>query len=126
MMGRSAEKGVRTMQSQVPRKTVARMLVAAVGSGAMLFSTVVTAQAAPPNCTSADLAGVLSGVTAATSVYLFTHPPVNEFLTSLKDLSTEDKRAAMQAYAEANPQVKAELQAIRQPTADFRIRCGRG
>lgn len=117
------------MQSQVSHKTVshktvARVLVAAIGSGAILFSTVVTAQAAPPNCTSADLAGVLSGVTAATSVYLFTHPAVNEFITSLKDLSPNEKRAAMQAYAEDNPQVKAELQAIRQPTADFRNRCG--
>lgn len=113
------------MESQVSGKTFARrMLLAAVGSVAVLLSGAASAQAAPPNCMSADLAGVMSGVSAATSVYLFTHPEVNEFMTSLKDLSAEDKRAAIQAYGEANPQVKAELQAIRQPTIDFRNRCG--
>ena len=103
-----------------------RMLLAAVAAGGVLLGTSapVTAQPPPPNCTAADLSGVLSGVTAATSVYLFTHPAVNEFFTSLKDVSPEQKRETLQAYVDANPQVKAELQAIRQPAKDFRARCG--
>jgi heme-binding protein len=117
-----------------------RMLMAAVGCGAALVVTAVPAQAqppgpapappapapapAPPNCTAADLAGVMSGVTASTSAYLFTHPPVNDFFTSLKGQTADQKKAALQAYLAANPQVQAELQAIRQPAVDFRNRCG--
>lgn len=112
------------MKSAMSRKPFTRRMLAAVGGGALLFSSAVSAHASPPNCMSADLAAVLSGVTAATSVYLFTHPPVNDFMTSLKDMPVEEQRAAMRAYAEANPQVKAELQAIRQPAVDFRNRCG--
>ena len=66
----------------------------------------------------------MSGITAATSVYLFTHPPVNEFMTSLKDVPKEEKRTALIAYLDANPQVRAELKGIRQPSVDFRNRCG--
>lgn len=78
----------------------------------------------PPNCTAADLAGVSTGVTAATSAYLFTHPDVNWFFTSLKGLPREELRAQVQQYADTHPQVKAELQGIRQPMVDFRNRCG--
>lgn len=111
----------------VSHKTFARrMVLAAVGSGAVLLTAVVPAQAqpAPPNCTAADLAGILSGVTAATSAYLFTHPPVNDFFTSLKNVPAGQKRPALDAYMNANPGVKAELDGIRQPAKDFRARCG--
>lgn len=114
----------------VSHKTFARrVLLTAVGSGAVLLTAVVPAQAQPappppPNCTAADLAGILSGVTASTSGYLFTHPPVNDFFTSLKDVPREGKKAALESYMNANPQVKAELDAIRQPAKDFRARCG--
>ncbi len=103
-----------------------RVVLAAVGCGAVLFSTAVPAQAqpAPPNCTAADLAGIMSGITASTSVYLFTHQPVNDFFTTLGDLEgPEAKKAALTAYLDANPQVRAELQGIRQPAVDFRARC---
>ena len=80
--------------------------------------------AQPPNCSSADLAGVMTGVMASTTAYLYTHPPVNAFFTTLGDLDREQKRIALAEFLDANPQVKAELQAIRQPTADFRDRCG--
>ena len=53
-------------------------------AGAMLFGTAATAAADPPNCTAGDLAGVMSGVSAGTSAYLFTHPEVNAFFTGLK------------------------------------------
>jgi heme-binding protein len=100
-----------------------RVLAAAFGTGVALTMCVAPAQA-QPNCTAADLAGVMAGVTTATSAYLFTHPPVNDFFTSLKDKSADEKRAALTAYLDGNPQVKAELQGIRQPAVDFRARCG--
>lgn len=78
----------------------------------------------PPNCTAADLAGVSSGVTAATSAYLFTHPEVNAFFTGLKGLPKEEVRVRVSEYADANPQVKTDLLGIRQPMVDFRNRCG--
>ena len=59
-------------------------------AGAMLVGTAATAAADPPNCTAADLAGVMSGVNAGTSSYLFTHPDVNAFFTSLKGKSREE------------------------------------
>jgi len=92
-------------------------------AGAMLVGTAATATADPPNCTAADLAGVMSGVNAATSSYLFTHPDVNAFFTGLKGKSRDEMRTEIEAYGEANPQVRDELRAVRQPAADFRDRC---
>ncbi|TFV56823.1 hemophore-related protein [Mycobacterium sp. PS03-16] len=95
-------------------------------AGAALLGTTATvsAQPPPPNCTAADLSGVAAGVTAATSAYLFTHPDVNAFFTSLKGLPREEVRVRVGEYADANPQVRADLQGIRQPMVDFRNRCG--
>jgi heme-binding protein len=92
-------------------------------AGAMLVGTVATATADPPNCTAADLAGVMSGVNAGTASYLFTHPDVNAFFTGLKGKSRDEMRTEIEAYGEANPQVRDELRAVRQPAADFRDRC---
>ena len=105
-----------------------RMLIAAIGSGAVLLgaSAPVHAQPPPPNCTAADLAGIMSGVTAATSAYLFSHPPVNDFFTNLGKVPNDQKRAALTSYLDANPQVQADLSGIRQPAKDFRARCGAG
>ena len=95
-----------------------------IGAGAAIASAEPLPPPPPPNCTAADLAGVSTGVTAATSAYLFTHPDVNAFFTSLKGLPREELRAQVQQYADTHPQVKAELQGIRQPMVDFRNRCG--
>lgn len=105
---------------------VRRMLLASVGTGAVLLGTSLPAQAQPdpPNCTAADLAGVMSGITAATSAYLFTHQPVNDFMTNLGDMPREEKQAALASFLDANPAVKADLRGIRQPAVDFRNRCG--
>jgi len=92
-------------------------------AGSMLVGTAATAAADPPNCTAADLAGVMSGVNAGTSSYLFTHPDVNNFFTGLKGMSRDEMRTEIEAYAQANPQVRDELTAVRQPAADFRDRC---
>ncbi|SLC80672.1 exported protein [Mycobacteroides abscessus subsp. massiliense] len=77
----------------------------------------------PPNCTAADLAGITSGVAAASSVYMYTHPDVNSFFTGLKGRSAKDIRAAVQDYLSANPDVRDDLRQIRQPLTDFKSRC---
>jgi hemophore-related protein len=93
-------------------------------AGTMLVGTAATGSADPPNCTAADLAGIMSGVSASTSGYLFTHPDVNAFFTSLKGQPRDAIHDQVRAYLEANPQVKADLQGIRQPSTDFKARCG--
>lgn len=108
-------------------RIVCRALAAGAGAigiaGSVLVGTAATAAAQPPNCTAADLAGVAAGVSAATSVYLFTHPDVNAFLTSLKGQPKDEIRAQVADYLAAHPQVQAEFQGIRQPLVDFRARC---
>jgi hemophore-related protein len=92
-------------------------------AGATLIGTAATAAADPPNCTAADLAGVMSGVNAGTSSYLFSHPDVNAFFTGLKGKTRDEMGTEIEAYAQANPQVRDELKAVRQPATDFRDRC---
>ena len=99
------------------------LIGAGVIAGATLIGTAATATADPPGCTAADLAGVMSGVNAAMSSYLFTHPDVNAFFTGLKGKTREEMRTEIAAYADANPQVRDEITAVRQPAADFRDRC---
>jgi len=90
---------------------------------AALIGSTATAIADPPNCSAADLAGVMSGVNAGMSTYLFTHPDVNAFFTSLKGKSRDDLRSAVGDYMAANPQVRDEIRGVRQPASDFRDRC---
>lgn len=78
----------------------------------------------PPNCTAADLAAAMTGVAASTSAYLFTHPEVNDFFTGLRGKSEGEKRMAVTDYITAHPQTADELRGIRQPSVDFRNRCG--
>ena len=98
---------------------------AAVVTG-LLGSVTATAEPAPrpPNCTAADLAGIASGVAAATSTYLFTHPDVNDFYTSVRGRPHEEASAAIDTFFAGNPQAHADLKGIRQPLVDFRNRCG--
>jgi heme-binding protein len=98
--------------------------IGAVGiAGLMVGLSVGTACADDPSCTAADAAGVASGVAAAAAGYLFAHPDVNDFMTTLKDLPKEQKRAQLEAYLDANPQVKEDLHNIRQPMTDLRNQC---
>jgi heme-binding protein len=115
-------------------RVVAGGIAAGAISGAMLFGAVGLASPRagadpepappPPNCTAADLAQVSAGVAAATSVYLYQHPDVNAYFTSLKGQPRDDIRDQLQQYMDANPQAHADLEAIRQPLTDFRSRCG--
>jgi hemophore-related protein len=105
-----------------------RAAAEAIGVGALAGATLLGAAPSamadpPPDCTAADLAGVSSGVSAATSAYLFTHPDVNDFFTSLKGRPKNDTKNDVQNYLNANPQVKADLQGIRQPLIDLKTRC---
>jgi len=104
------------------------MFTRVIATGAISLSLLVVgapvAAADEPNCTAADLAGVMAGVRAATSAYLFTHPDVNDFFTSLKGQSTDQMEDSVQAYLEDKPQLRAELQGLRQPATDFHNRCG--
>ena len=93
----------------------------------MLFGAAATATAQPPfppPCTAAELARVMSGVTFDTANYLSTHPDVNDFFISLKGQPRDEIRDQVQTYLDANWWVRDELQRIRQPSVDFRQRCG--
>ena len=113
-------------------RTARRAVAGAIGpgaiAGAMLFGAAATAAAeppppVPPPCTAAELARVMSGVSFDVSNYLSTHPDVNAYFTSLKGQPRDQIRDQVQSYLDANPQVRDELQAIRQPKIDFQNRC---
>lgn len=99
------------------------LLIGVAVGGVLLGAAGPAAADPPPNCTSADLAGIMSGVGFSLSGYLFTHPDVNAFFTSLKGLPKDEMRAQVQDYFTANPQVHDDIRAIRQPVTDFRARC---
>jgi hemophore-related protein len=112
------------LSARSARRAVAGAIGTGAIAGAMLFGVAATAAADPPNCTAADLANVSSGVSAATSSYLFTHPDVNAFFTGLKGQPKSAVTDDVQNYLNANPQAQADLQGIRQPLVDFRNGCG--
>ena len=103
---------------------VCRVIAAGAFGGAMLFGSAAIAVAdPPPNCTAADLARIASGVSIATSDYLFNHPDVNTFFSGLKGQDRDVMRDNAQNYLDANPLVQADLQGIRQPLVDFKAGC---
>jgi hemophore-related protein len=86
-----------------------------------------TAGAEPPdapNCTAADMAGVAAGVAASASAYLFTHPDVNDFYSSLRGQPRDQVADQVRTFFDNNPQAHSDLLGIRQPLVDFRSRCG--
>jgi heme-binding protein len=117
------------LSARTARRAVAGTVGTGAIAGAMLFGALPSAMADdpannPPNCSAADLAGVSSGVSASTSAYLFTHPDVNWFFTSLEGQPRDQIRDDVQNYLDANPQTKADLTGIRQPLVDLKNRCG--
>ncbi|AGB20592.1 hypothetical protein Mycsm_00131 [Mycobacterium sp. JS623] len=117
------------LSARTARRAVAGVVGTGAIAGAMLFGALPSAMADdpaknPPNCTAADLAGVASGVSASTSAYLFTHPDVNWFFTSLEGLPRDQVRTEVKNYLDQNPQTKADLTGIRQPLVDLKNRCG--
>jgi heme-binding protein len=132
MTRQTLDEGANMLPSVRP---VRRAIKGAIGTGAlagaMLFGAAAIASAqppppapVPPPCTAAELARVMSGVTFDTSNYLTEHPAVNDFFTSLKGQPRDQIGDEVQTYLDANPQVRADLQGIRQPSVAFRDRCG--
>ena len=101
--------------------------VGVIAVGAMLIggASVASADPAPPpNCTAGDLAVASGTVGTAMGDYLFSHPDVNDFFTSLRGRPTAEIHDRVQTYMDANPQVQSDINAIRQPLTDLRSRCG--
>ncbi|MCH9641117.1 MAG: heme-binding protein [Actinomycetia bacterium] len=108
---------------------VRRAVTCGLGGGAVVFgllsaAPMASAEPQPPNCTAGDFSGTAAGVSAASAAYLFTHPEVNAFFTGLHGAPANQIEADVDEYLLANPQVLAELTAIRQPLADLKNRCG--
>jgi hemophore-related protein len=100
-----------------------RALAAAViGAGAVAVSLAGTASA-DPGCTVADMTSVETGVAAGMTAYLWTHPEVNDYFTGLQGLSNDEAFAKTRDYLTANPEIKAQLDAIQAPADDLRARC---
>ena len=117
------------LSARSARRAVAGAVGTGAIAGAMLFGALPSAMADdpalnPPNCTAADLAGVASGVSASTSAYLFTHPDVNWFFTSLEGLPRDQVRDRGAGLPEQQSSAKADLTGIRQPLVDLKNRCG--
>lgn len=111
------------------RRAITGAIGAGTLAGALFFGAAATATAeplppVPPPCTAAEMARVMSGVTFDTSNYLTTHPAVNDFFTSLKGQPKDQIGEQVRTYLDANPMVRDDLQRIRQPSVDFRDRCG--
>jgi hemophore-related protein len=104
-------------------------IVGVMGAGAMLLggASIATAEpepaVPPPNCTAGDLAVASGTVGTAMGDYLFSHPDVNDFFTSLRGKPSAEIHDRVQTYMDAHPQVESEINGIRQPLTDLRSRC---
>jgi heme-binding protein len=108
-------------------RTIRCAVAGLLGSGAIAGAFIAGAWSAAadptPGCTAGDLAQVSAGVASATADYLFSHPDVNNFFTSLHGQPDNEIRGDVQTYMDANPQVKSDLTGIRQPLTDLKARC---
>lgn len=106
------------------RLVLRRAAAVVLGTGAVLIAGAATASADPgQGCTAGDITAVEGQVATAMTAYLFTHPDVNDFLTSVQGMSKADAAAKTKSYLAANPQTQAEINAIRGPVFDLRSRC---
>lgn len=109
------------------RRALATAIGAGILGGAALMSSAPTAFADPPppapGCSAGDFEQVTAEVAAATSVYMFTHPDVNAFFSSLRGQPRDEIRLSTEVYLRDNPQAKADLAGIRQPMRDMKARC---
>ncbi len=120
------------LSGRITRRALAPVIASGAMAGATLFAGVSVAFAQPtpapplppaPGCTAADLARASGTVGTAMADYMFSHPDVNNFFTSLRGLPNEEIRGEVQNYMTANPQVETEINGIRQPLTDLRHRC---
>ena len=105
-------------------RTTCRLALAGAAVATALLALSPLAAAEPPNCTSADLEGVRAGVDASTSAYLFTHPDLNRFMSTLRGLSRQQVAEQVKGYLATHPQENAEMLGIRQPLLDLKNHCG--
>lgn len=120
------------MSGRTVRSALAGMIGTGVMAGAVLMGSAAMAFAEPlppapvlppPGCTAADLAVASGVVGTAMGNYLFTHPDVNNFFTSLRGEPTEEVQGRVKTYMEANPMVEMEITGIRGPLTELRSRC---
>jgi heme-binding protein len=124
------------LSSLPTRRALAGLVAIGAMAGALLFGGAAVAFAQPtpapsptpagpppPGCTAADLAQVSGTVGDGMGDYLFSHPDVNNFFTSLRGKPNDEIRADVQNYLNANPGVQSDINAIRQPLTDLRNRC---
>src|SRR5260370_10211028 len=119
------------------KRAMRSTLVVAIGTsamaGAMLFGGASLAFADPapappppapaaphPGCTAADLAQASGTVGTAMADYMFSHPDVNNFFTSLRAQPNEEIRSDVRTYLNANPQLETSFNTLRQPVTDLR------
>jgi hemophore-related protein len=107
------------------RHAAAAALCAGTLASAFLFGGVHTALAdpPPPGCSAADFEQLKSQVASATADYMFTHPDVNNFFSSLRGQPKDQIRTAVRDYLAGNPQAQSDLAGIRQPLRDMKNRC---
>jgi hemophore-related protein len=114
-------------------RALVRVISTGAMAGAMLLGGASLALAQPmpappppvpaPGCTAADLAQASGSVGTAMADYMFSHPDVNNFFTSLRGKPNQEIRGDVQDYMNANPQVQSDINGIRQPLTDLRNRC---
>jgi hemophore-related protein len=112
----------------LPACTARRIVAAAIGAGFIVAGTAPSALAdpaspPPPGCTAGDFEQINAQVSAATSAYLFTHPDVNAFFSSLRGQPKDQIRSQVKTYLDNNPPTQSELAGIRQPLRDMKNRC---
>jgi heme-binding protein len=108
----------------VSARTLRNAAVGVIACGAMLIGGASLASADPaPNCTAGDLAVASGTVGTGMGDYLFSHPDVNDFFTSLRGLPNTQIHDRVKTYMDAHPQVESEINGIRQPLTDLKNRC---
>lgn len=107
-------------------RSIVRATAAVLGTGGLLLGLASPASADPagPNCTAADTSAVITEVSAAMTSYLLSHPDVNNFFTGLQGQGEADATQQTRDYLNANPQIRADIAAIRAPSINLRNRCG--
>jgi heme-binding protein len=114
--------------SDIASRAVAATIGVGVLATAFLFGNISTAMADPPpppvpGCSAADFEQLKSQVASATAAYMFAHPDVNAFFSTLKGQPKDQVRGQVDDYFAGNPQAQSDLAAIRQPLKDMKNRC---
>ena len=115
----------------VSSRNVRHGIVGALGAGAVAGALLVGAPSAladqypdpVPGCSAGDFEQVTAQVSAATSVYFYTHPDVNAFFSTLKGQPRDVVKGEIGTYLDANPQVAKDMQTLQRPLTDLAGQC---